>query len=77
MESHNSSRRLPKLLNKWSELLASGEPGEIEARMRRYDGEYPWFLIGAEPFRDEVGNLLRWYGTSTDIGVNTNSRTAR
>jgi formate hydrogenlyase transcriptional activator len=58
---------LPRVLDKWSELLGSGEPGEVEGRMRRYDGEYRWFLFRAEPFRDEVGNIVRWYGTSTDI----------
>src|SRR6267142_6831654 len=58
---------LPKVLDKWSELQASGEPGEIEGRMRRHDGEYRWFLFRAEPFRDEAGNVVRWYGTSTDI----------
>ena len=58
---------LPKVLEKWSELLGSGEPGEIEGRMRRYDGEYRWFLFRAEPFRDELGHIVRWYGTSTDI----------
>ena len=54
-------------MKKWRELLASGEPGEIEARLRRHDGVYRWFLIRVEPFRDERGRLLRWYGTSTDI----------
>src|SRR5271168_1694288 len=58
---------LPKVLDKWSAILASGEPGEIEGRMQRYDGEYRWFLFRAEPFRDELGNIVRWYGTSTDI----------
>ena len=58
---------LPQLMERWSELLASGESGEMEARLRRYDGEYRWFLIRVEPFRDETGRLLRWYGTSTDI----------
>src|SRR5882757_2767203 len=58
---------LPKVSDKWSELLASGEPGEIEGRMRRHDGEYRWFLFRAEPFHDEAGNVVRWYGTSTDI----------
>jgi PAS domain-containing protein len=48
-------------------MLASGEPGEIEARLRRWDGTYRWFLIRAEPFRDESGTVVRWYGTSTDI----------
>ncbi|MGA2888437.1 MAG: PAS domain-containing protein [Terracidiphilus sp.] len=58
---------LPPLMKKWGEMLASGEPGEIEARLRRSDGIYRWFLIRAEPFRDESGTIVRWYGTSTDI----------
>jgi transcriptional regulator with GAF, ATPase, and Fis domain len=48
-------------------MLVSGEPGEIEARLRRHDGVYRWFLIRAEPFRNESGEIVRWYGTSTDI----------
>jgi len=58
---------LPPLMEKWRELIASGEPGEIEARLRRHDGVYRWFLIRVEPFRDENGILVRWYGTSTEI----------
>jgi PAS domain S-box-containing protein len=58
---------LPKVLDKWSALLTSGAPGEVEGRMRRFDGEYRWFLFRAEPFRDARGNIVRWYGTSTDI----------
>jgi PAS domain S-box-containing protein len=42
-------------------------PGELEARLRRYDGEYRWFLFRAEPLRDEAGNMVKWYGSSTDI----------
>jgi len=58
---------LRPLMEKWRELLVSGEPGEIEARLRRHDGVFRWFLIRVEPFRDETGKLIRWYGTSTDI----------
>jgi PAS domain S-box-containing protein len=58
---------LPPLVKRWQELLVSGEPGEIEARIRRHDGVYRWFLIRVEPFRDESGKIYRWYGTSTDI----------
>src|SRR5579862_2950695 len=58
---------VPPMMKKWQELLASGESGEIEARLRRHDGVYRWFLIRVEPFRDERGQLVRWYGTSTDI----------
>jgi PAS domain S-box-containing protein len=58
---------LGKLVETWRAVLASGEPGGGEARIRRFDGEYRWFLIRAEPFRDKHGNVVRWYGTSTDI----------
>src|SRR5215471_280907 len=58
---------LPPLMERWRELLISGEPGEIEARLRRHDGAYRWFLIRVEPFRDDAGKIVRWYGTSTDI----------
>jgi PAS domain S-box-containing protein len=58
---------LPKLLDKWWELLAAGEPGEIEARLRRFDGVYRWFLFRVNPLRDESGSIVKWYGTNTDI----------
>src|SRR6202022_3468033 len=57
----------PPLMAKWRELLVSGEPGEIEARLRRHDGVFRWFLIRVEPLRDGAGKIVRWYGTSTDI----------
>src|SRR5438034_1510862 len=60
---------LSALMERWQELLVTGEPGEIEARLRRNDGVFRWFLIRVEPFRDETGKLIRWYGTSTDIDV--------
>ena len=58
---------LPSVMEKWRELLVSGEPDEIEARLRRQDGVFRWFLIRVEPLRDETGKIIRWYGTSTDI----------
>ena len=58
---------LPPLLKRWGELLISGERGEIEARLRRHDGVYRWFLIRVAPYLDDAGKIVRWYGTSTDI----------
>ena len=58
---------LPKWLYEWRTLVASGEGGEIEARLRRHDGAYRWFLIRVEPLQDESGEIVRWYGTNTDI----------
>ncbi len=47
--------------------MARGLPFEIEQRARRKDGQYRWFLIRFNPFRDEEGRLVRWYATGTDI----------
>ena len=58
---------LSRLLNVWHKLLASGEPGELEARLRRFDGVYRWFLFRAEPLFNETGTIVKWYGTNTDI----------
>jgi formate hydrogenlyase transcriptional activator len=56
-----------RLTDYWRYLLASGEAGEIEARLRRFDGEYRWFLFRGSPLRDGSGRVVKWYGTNTDI----------
>jgi len=58
---------IEKLIDTWSILVASGEPGAIETRIRRLDGQYRWFLFRAEPLRDGHGNIVNWCGISTDI----------
>src|SRR5947207_5629840 len=58
---------LPKWLDEWRTLVASGEGGEIEARLRRHDGAYRRFLIQVGPLQDDSGEIVRWYGTNTDI----------
>ncbi len=50
---------LPKWLDQWRALLASGAGGEIEARLRRHDGAYRWFLIRVEPLQEESGEILK------------------
>ena len=44
-----------------------GAPHEFEARMRRHDGMFRWFLFRLNPLRDDQGQITRWYGTATDI----------
>ena len=56
-----------RLVEYWQSCLASGSPVDTEARIRRFDGSYRWFLIRANPLRDESGNILKWYGTCIDI----------
>lgn len=51
----------------WQACLASGQRVDMEARMRRFDGEYRWFLIRASALRDDAGTIVAWYGTNTDI----------
>src|SRR5580693_7452815 len=58
---------LKEITDKWLGFLASGQPGGVEGRLRRFDGVYRWFLFRAEPLRDESGNIVNWYGTDTDI----------
>jgi PAS domain S-box-containing protein len=52
---------------RWRRSLATGEPYEIEYRLRHHSGEYRWTLGRALPVRDEVGAITRWIGTCTDI----------
>ena len=52
---------------RWTHSLRTGEPYSIEYRFRRHDGVFRWFLGQALPLRDERGEIVRWFGTLTDI----------
>jgi len=55
-------------VEKWRASLTTGKPLENEARLRRAsDGQHRWFLHRAVPLRDERGEVVKWYGTATDI----------
>jgi len=58
---------LEEHVKKWQRSLASGEPFENESRRRNANGEYRWFLSRALPLRDAHRNILKWYGSLTDI----------
>ena len=58
---------LSGLMDYWRSVLASGEPGEIEGRLRRFDGVYRWFLHRATPSFDRDGRVVKWFGTNTDV----------
>ena len=55
------------VVERWRYLLEFRVPGEIEARMRRVDGEYRRFLVRAGPLLDENGAIVKWHGINTDI----------
>src|ERR1700686_5199528 len=56
-----------RLIVEWRAALAGEKPLEKEARLRRADGQYRWFLIRAVPQRDKQSNVVHWYGTTSDI----------
>jgi formate hydrogenlyase transcriptional activator len=58
---------LDRLQREWVVLVEACQPGELEIRIRKYDGEYRWFLIRLIPELDMEGNLVRWFGSNTDI----------
>jgi len=58
---------LARYVDEWHAALAAGKPMESEARLRRADGKYRWWLIRNVPLRDELGNIVKWYGTAIDI----------
>jgi PAS domain S-box-containing protein len=58
---------LPRVIQLFSQGIASGEPYDFEARLRRFDGAYRWFQVRGLPLRDASGAILRWYTLLTDI----------
>jgi diguanylate cyclase (GGDEF)-like protein/PAS domain S-box-containing protein len=58
---------LPLCLAKWENAQRTGKPYEIEYRLRGKDGSYRWFLCRGNPIRDAAGEVVKWFGTCTDI----------
>jgi PAS domain S-box-containing protein len=56
-----------RTLEVWHHSLATGNSYEIEYRFRKHDGTYRWFLARALPIRNAEGNIVKWFGTCTDI----------
>lgn len=55
------------VLEAWREAYSTGEPFDIECRIRNAEGAYRWVLARALPVRDPAGRIQRWIGTCTDI----------
>ena len=58
---------LASVIAAWDRSIATGEPYDMEQRMRRADGAYRWFHVRGMPRRDVRGNIVRWYMIETDI----------
>lgn len=57
----------PNAWEKWNHSLTTGEPYEVEYRLRHRSGEFRWMIGRALPVLDDNGEILRWIGTCTDI----------
>ena len=58
---------LPRVSRSWAHALATGQPYNVEFRLRAADGGYRWHLGRAQPQVDDEGRIVRWFGTNTDI----------
>lgn len=59
---------LPRYLKIWTESYSTGKPFEMECRFKRgSDGVYKWHLGRAVPMKNETGEIVKWFGSSTDI----------
>ncbi|MDP9016968.1 MAG: SpoIIE family protein phosphatase [Candidatus Eremiobacteraeota bacterium] len=60
---------LPDVMQRWPHSIASGEPFEMEFRLKGSDGLFRWFLTRITPVRNEAGHIIKWYGSNTDIDL--------
>jgi PAS domain S-box-containing protein len=58
---------MPAVMQRWHTALATGSPFEMESPMRGVDDRYRWFLTRASAVRDAAGQVVRWFGTTTDV----------
>jgi diguanylate cyclase (GGDEF)-like protein/PAS domain S-box-containing protein len=58
---------LPPCLEQWGTARLKGKPYMVEYRLRGSDGAYRWFLCRGNPIRNTNGNIVKWFGTCTDI----------
>ena len=59
---------LDRCVERWTNAVMTGDHYEVEYRFRRgSDGAYRWHLGRATPLRDDTGNVIKWFGTGTDI----------
>lgn len=60
---------LPAVMTRWTESIASGDPFEMTFPLRGADGQFRPFLTRIVPLRNEDGEIVRWFGTNTDVSV--------
>ena len=58
---------LQPLMRTWAQCVKTGQSFLITYRLRRADGDYRWHEGRSEPWRDQAGNIVQWYGVNVDI----------
>ena len=66
-QSLHDPKILPSVVERWNVSIRTGQPFEMEFPLRGADGSFRWFLTRIRPVRDSAGNVVRWFGTNTDI----------
>jgi PAS domain S-box-containing protein len=66
-----------RVVQTWTRAYRGGTDYQTEYRLRRADGDYRWFVARGQPFRDEAGRVVRWFGTCTDVDDRRSAEAAR
>ncbi|MEO8657988.1 MAG: ATP-binding protein [Bryobacteraceae bacterium] len=66
-QSVHHPQRLPNVMEKWIESIRTGEPFNMVFPLKGADGTFRPFLTRVNPVRDQKGEIVRWFGTNTDI----------
>lgn len=66
----HDAKHLPRVVAAWKRSLKTGEDFEMEFPLRRFDGEFRWFLTRVRPVKDGSGKIVRWFGMNADIHDN-------
>ncbi|HYE29860.1 MAG TPA: PAS domain S-box protein [Methylomirabilota bacterium] len=66
-QSVHDPEYLPKVLSLWTGCVQRAVPFEMEFPLRGADGVFRWFLTRVNPFKDKAGNVVRWFGTNTEV----------
>ncbi len=66
-QSVHDPKMMPKVVARWKHSIENGKSFEMEFPLLGADGNFRWFLTRVNPLRDSQGNIVRWFGTNTDI----------
>ena len=75
-QSAHDPDALPRVLERWRSSIATGRPFEMTFPLKGADGRFRPFLTRVSPIFDSQGNVVRWFGTNTDVEAEHAAREA-